>query len=824
MKIFKEHLSGKYNAVIPSPYLAEGDISAGLNVQKAAEGGGWERRQGVTQLNTARVQSGAKIESIHEYLNPKQGDYHLITQVNELLLNSGADEFDILTEAGGTLQTEFGSTLRGVDASDPLEQSTGLGTTLGVAVGSRPGYSCVVGEDFIYADGSGPPIIWGGNNPFCEAFFVWDNSTSAYVDYTHRVVDGRTDTYAVLGNAASDKYYVISKQIANAIYLQFGDTVNTQAVTVTVKAWRSGSWTDVSATDGTGTTQTHDTDGSLSWTAGADTLRVLSGIMGYVYEVSFSGATDAVKIVGCRVGRPAAEITNKWDLVFSFVDGCLIYDGTDYTDELGAVSTESTSTYADISSADATYYIYLKTLEPPTGFGFAIISGKENTANAQVDQIELWTGNAWTPISTNITDETLDPAGDSSFNKTGTIWFDAASVATAQKRTFEGDSVPGYWSRISWDAALSADTQIYTIVYASLPESLPTYKGCFEFFGTLFLWGDPQYPNRLRYSPFDRPDVFSGDASGYTDPIGDASEIKECIQLYDYAVIFKETGVYAMDTDLKIRKVASLVGLGSLKTAHTVEVGIEGMNEEELVSVCIWQDLDGVYMYDAAKPKKVSGPISNYFDPKYPECISENDIRELRAFINPIKNTYHLITGTLELVYNYKTDEWYPPWERYDPLSCAKSVKGIQGRYKLLGGTNTGFIHVLNNSDTDVAPDGTTQAIPHHLTTRSIAVTPDNSSSLLFALRSAWFDVTARSEGNTTIQLYLNENKEPEDSGTIKSLVDTTKTIKRIPLPVSKGNVGSFKYKFSCSSAADELELWAILYTLEAEGEPPISE
>jgi len=72
MKLFKEHFTGQYNGVVPAEYLTEGDISSGKNIQKATEGGGWEQRNGATQLNTTQAESGAAVVSIHEYENPKQ--------------------------------------------------------------------------------------------------------------------------------------------------------------------------------------------------------------------------------------------------------------------------------------------------------------------------------------------------------------------------------------------------------------------------------------------------------------------------------------------------------------------------------------------------------------------------------------------------------------------------------------------------------------------------------------------------------------------------------------------------------------------------------
>ncbi len=818
MKLFKEILNGTHSSSTPPMLLAPGDIAGGKNIRRASSEGGWEPRYGSTKINTAEAESGAVVKSIHEYLNPKQGDYHVITQINGKLLEMSTGYETLLTEGGETLLTESGEELLAPTGGDPLESRPNLGTTLGVTVGAEPGFSAIIGENFIYADGSGPPVIWGGSSPFCIGFVVYDDSEAAYIDYTKRVTDGRTSTYATLGASANDKYYVITELPASAIHLTFGSTVNDNAVTLAVKAWRAGSFTAVSNTvDGTASTQTHDTDGSISWTAStADKMRVLAGIPGFVYEVSFSGALDGVLVTSCKVTQAAATIQNKWDGVFSFVDGALYYDydGTNpiYVDVIGKLSDDTESTYLDLSSAPTGDFLYLKTLQPAIGFGIGVVSGSDNTDAATIDEIAPWTGNAWTAVTTNIVDETKNPAGTKSLSKTGTVWFDAANVSPVpQKRTFQGDPVPGYWYRLSWSAAFSADTKIYSAVYAAYPEELGTYDGVFEFNGALFMWGDKEYPNRLRYSPFDRPSVLNGAASGYTDPVGDASKILSAIQLYDYAIIFKANGVWAIDKELTISRIAAHTGIASPKSAQTIEIGIAGMKRDELVSVCMWQALDGVYMYDAAKPKKISGPVSKYFDPQSSDVIDEAHIRACGSLNDPTTNEYHLlIPDGRELVYNYDDDLWYPVWERDTRLTCGLLARKTAGRYAILGGTPTGFLLNLEDGTTDC---GT--AFTKELLTRSICAVPDKSSTYRFTLRDITLEMSTQTSGSVSVSLYLNHSTLAAVTKSV-SLIDNNKAYHNAGYGFSRPNVEAFQLFFS---SEDWFTLWSLLYELEAAGE-----
>ena len=370
--------------------------------------------------------------------------------------------------------------------------------------------------------------------------------------------------------------------------------------------------------------------------------------------------------------------------------------------------------------------------------------------------IEYWDGDAYVKVS-DLVDKTLDTTGDSSFAHTGVFFFDGSAL-TPRMSTLKGDPIPGYWYRIGWSAALAADTRVYMIVYAPFPDSLPSYDGVVEFKGRAAVWGDPEFPNRLRISAKDRYDCFSGTDSTYTDAFGDMSKILCAINFYNELIVFKENSVWLLEgynpATFGTLKIADTVGLASPKTAHVVEVGYPGMHEDEPLSIAIWEDVDGVYVLDGRKPRKISEPINNYFNPEESDCIPAANIRNLQAHIDPINNEYHLLLPTEELVYNYVSDEWYPPWARAIALKTGINLKGSDNRYYTYGGSSAGWLMRLENDTTDKSISNVDVAIDHSIKTRAISGIQETSTTAEFLLRYVLAEMKARTAGTIVTTLF----------------------------------------------------------------------
>jgi hypothetical protein len=801
LQLFKEMLDGKYDGVTPPTNLPTGWISGGQNVRKVSTRGGWKPRKGFVLHNTTALAGSTAIQSLHQYTHPRNGDAHFLAQCNSSLYDA---------------------------TNDPPDTGTTFGSSVYAAASATSGFSDVVGEHWYYADG-GSVVHWGGDSPYPRAILFWDNSESAYMEVTRDLTDANASTTASFPGAASDKIYVCMSEIAESLTLDL-NTGNSNSVTMTLKSWVAGAWSDRSATDGTASGgKTFSNDGSVTWTRNAtDTMKVICGVMGYWYEISFSGAlSGTITFASIKGAFDPMALTNKWNGVTEWPTGCRFYDQSvpEYQEVLGKVTSESTSLYIDMDAATTSDYIYIKTPEPATGFGFGVVDNYPNSADAQVDLIEYWNGTAWTTCST-LTDETLDDAADSSFNQTGWIWFNAAALTPIPRR-FAGDQIPGYWYRVSWDAALSASTRVYAVTWAPFPKTLPSYDGCIQFKDRLFLWGDPEYPNRLRYSAKGEPDCLCGSDSGYTDAFGDMSEIVACKRFYNELAVFKKNSVWLLEgngpSNFGKLMITDTVGAASPKSVAVSEAGYPAMHKNEVLSVLLWQDTDGVYALDGRKPKKISLPVNQYFNPESSDCISTTNIVILQAFIDKVNCEYHLLVpGSVELVYNYVSDEWYPPFSRNLVPTTGICLRGTDNRFYTYGAVN-GLVLKLETDTSDKSTANADVAITHYIKTRGICAKQDQASTFVFTFRNLYAEVKAQSSGTIVVNTYKDgaTSGTSQSTPTAMSMVNSGYSYAYPFLDISESGCMMMQLYFGAATIDREVEIYSFLYALEVQGVAP---
>ena len=799
-----ERLNGKYDGTTPTTLLPPGGIGGGKSIRKVSQSGGWQPRKGCALHNTTALETGSAVKSLHYYKNPFSADAHFVAQCNSKLLTESA-------------QNKL-----------PPTQDTSYGTTLGVSVGTTPGFSTQVGEWWFYADGSSRPIVWGGTSPRIKGFLVTIDSYVTFSDYSRKVTDGRTDTYGLFPNTAvaTTNVSIYSEERLSGVTLTLGNA-NATASVLTVKAMRSGVLTAVNAlSDGTsvgGATLAQ--SGTISWTASAlDETSSLHGIQGYRYDFTWSVALSVnVQVQHITCTQAAQVMTNKWNGEWNYVSGCKFFDASlgQYIDVLGKISNESTSMYIDLSEATTSDYLYIKTPEAATMFGLGVVDGYGNVSASLVDLIEYWTGSAWATMG-GIVDTTKDSGGTKSFAQTGALHV-AATQYTPHMYKLTRNETPGYWYRLSWAAALSTNVRIYTVFYASLPETLPSYVGCVEFKNRLFLWGDPEYPNRLRYSAREDPFCFSGYDSGYTDAFGAKDLVLCAIKYYNELVVFKANSVWLLEGEdsatFGILKITEKVGLASPKSVQVAEVGFPAMHREEPMTIAIWEDVDGVYVFDGRKTKKESGAIDHYFNPKESQCIAAANIITLQSFNDPINNEYHLLLPAGELVYNYVTAEWYPPWEREIDLTCGVDFTGSDNRKYCYGGSSSGFVMYLETDTSDKSTANADVAIEHSLKTRALSY-EKGERAIVFGLRRILAEFKARSAGSIVTKTY----KDQASSGTTQAIPQAMTLVKSgyniiIPhIEVSIEDCRCIELEFSSNTIDQEMEIYSFSYELGGKG------
>ena len=686
-----------------------------------------------------------------------------------------------------------------------------------------------MGDTWVYCDGAARPLVWGGDNPFPIGFIVIDPD-DVKTDHTRKVIDERSDTEAIVLSSVTSSFMVCSPEIAHEIELELGTSVNTNAAVATVSGWKSGAWSahTTGFSDGTASSgKTLAQNGTLSWTKDtSDTMSVHNGIMGYWYKVTWSATlSNSVTIKRCRIGYEVALLSNKWDGVPNLIVGARFYDG-EYNEVQGKLGTEATSMYVQLSAADSSQMLYIKTPEQATGLGLAMVSDYENTESVLINKIQYWDGDSWEDITT-LDDGTLDITDAKSFSKTGWVYWNGVDYAS-YRRTIPGDDVPGYWYRIRWGGTLNntdTDVRLYYVTYAPFPEVLPTYDGCVEFKERLMLWGDPEYPNRLRYSSVIRYDCFVGPDSGYTDQFGDMQKVLCCVRFFNELVVFKRNSVWFLEgydrfTFGRLR-ISENVGLASPKTALTVEGGSPEMHKNESLSIVVWQDVDGVYALDGRKPVKVSPPVDHYFNPEHDDCIADAYINSLQAYQDKVNNEYHLmVPDGSELVYNFMRNEWFPIWEREIPLICGLTLRGDDNRFHTYGGSSGGLVIRLEHGDNDVDISNVEVPIEHSIVTRAICASQESSTTLEFTLRRLWAEVTAQDIGSIKTTVYKNEQANGTEwrIPTEMSLVNESADYAFPRLDGSFDGCLSVKFEFSANLLDYIINLHTILYEIEARG------
>jgi len=814
MKLFKEPLNGKYDGVTPATLLPAGSVSDGLNMRKVSALGGWKVRKGCTLHNSTTLGANS-ILSLHQYTHPLNDDYHFMAQYNGNLHDATNDP-----PADGTT---FGSSI-----------SSDLSTT-------QPGFSCMVNDQFFYADGS-VPLTWGGDNPYCTGFKIFRTGSATEIhSYTKRVTDGKTTTYASLRDTATDDLYICAPERLSKISIEVGSTVNSETVAMTLYAMRSGSWTDAVGTDGTisgGATIAQDGDITFAKNA-ADEMSLIDNQMGYWYKVEFSAAlTDGTQITSCKVEYDMCEVTNKWNGVFEYPAAVRQYNDTskEYANLTGKVTNESTGTYMQMDGHTTSDWIYIKTIEPIIAVGFAVVDGYENTAVIDIDEIDVWDGDSWTSVGT-LDDRTLD---DSSKTKTlsqsALVSFDRTTVVPC-RGSRPHDSVPGYWYRVGTNGTLDNavdDIRVSSIVVANKPEDLDAVDGVIEFKNRLFMWGEVEYPNRLRYSCVDRPDCFSGSDSGHINQLGDMSKIVAAAHFYHELIIFKANEVWLLEgyspATFGPAKVCETIGCCSPKTVQVIETGFPSIKTDEPMSIAIWMDTDGIYVFDGRKPKKVSGPVNHFFDTEYSTAIEATKLDNCQSFVDRLKNEYHLIVpysatqAGFELVYNYVSDEFYPKWTRQIDLVTGLIFRGTDNRYYVYGGSRGGLVMKLEDDTSDKTTSDVDQGINHSIKTRAISAEQGMTTTMRFTFRGVHIEAVARTSP-TTKTIACNFFKDLATSGTALTkpdMMDLTNAGYDLVLPklsASHENCGTFQLEFSVTEDDLELEVHSFLYAVDARGE-----
>jgi len=249
------------------------------------------------------------------------------------------------------------------------------------------------------------------------------------------------------------------------------------------------------------------------------------------------------------------------------------------------------------------------------------------------------------------------------------------------------------------------------------------------------------------------------------------------------------------------------------------------MHSDEPLSIVLWEDTDGIYMFDGRKPLKVSPPIDHFFNVEYSTAIEASKINNCQAFIDRLNNEYHFLVpysasqDAIELIYNYVTDEWYPPWKRRCGGANAYLVTGLgfrgtDDRVYTYAANDSGKIYRLETDTSDKNNSEEDVAIEHFLKTRAIAAEQELGPIVKFNLRCIWPELKTRKNGDIVVSIYKNQAIDPDDTESL-SMASSGYNITNPNMDLSMSDCTCFQAKLSLDEVDQEMEIYAITYELE---------
>jgi hypothetical protein len=594
----------------------------------------------------------------------------------------------------------------------------------------KPASWAVIEDQLIFANGVDRHQIYGGNSSYVHRAVVYTGTTAITTqdvveegfDYSDEVkIDDTTKTVILDGlGTDADNYLAIMTPVPAVsftfdIYLPNANDVPLSAIEY---AKTDNTWADVSGLSDTtvsGTT-TMAVDGTVSFTAPTDIKpTMLYGQNGYWYKLKFEGgALDSeVEINTITFNSAWTNLVNKWDGVTT--------DPAEVWVEFTAANEWSKYSAAavDIGSLPASRRIVLFCPDPIDGI-YTDVGETPNSEAVTISTIKYWDGDSFASVGT-FNDGTNN--GTNTMANSGWITF---PKQTAHPHQFQSDAFYAYVYEITISAtALSADMNVGFEVrpYYDITE---WGKG-----NTCCAWKErvtatfTEYPNLVFISGKSDPQIFNGDDYGVVE-VGDGRQHEvNCMRAFyqNLLVWQEEKGIeggcltmiqgYSAATFGKFI-ISTRVGCMNSKSAIVIDgITVSTQTDEQIKTIAFWLSRYGICATDGHTVWTISDPIQNYFD-----STDSNSIRlgyEDKMWLK-YDSTFQilrigLVTGSSAtvpntfLVYDLVDHAWYTDTLGQE-LLCMEETEAGSGDDIILqigGGTDDGFIYLLNSGQNDVS-------------------------------------------------------------------------------------------------------------------------
>jgi len=505
-------------------------------------------------------------------------------------------------------------------------------------------------------------------------------------------------------------------------------TANTTAGTAKVYLWDAAAWLSVTSfVDGTAVsgkplaqtgTMTFDDTVATAKIKNVDTTFI------YWYRVQFSSATGidlTTAISQVTLDTAMQQVKDIWDGIVR-----TIMFGREYTGTVGGTDItlnvfndnyliSDASTYHQMNAFPTTKELIVRFAERTTGILVHMIPGYVNTTATTV-KIEYWNGTAWTSVGA--IDDNSAVLG-ASFGKSGFITWNSPDEALEFKSAESNEAI--LWSyRISFSDALAAvDTRLYYIAAIPAQKTIKDYAFPLLWQDRLLLCRNTsRNRNSIKvssagtFSAFngtDSVDLFFGDEDDVVTGGSLVNRFGSVIS--ETLIICKHSETWIVDGNspqtYRQYQVSGSYGCTSPMTFKVCDTGFEiapGINKH----IVIWLSASGPVMYDQNAIMPIVDDIKNYFEEWRSEYINVSMIDKFHAFYDSRNREYHLMIATgssttlnVELVFDLYRRKWFKINRGTDrALQMGFEALDSRGNMFIYGGTDTGFLHRLENGYT----------------------------------------------------------------------------------------------------------------------------
>jgi hypothetical protein len=277
-------------------------------------------------------------------------------------------------------------------------------------------------------------------------------------------------------------------------------------------------------------------------------LKPIDGLYQYHYKVVITNVDATTTVSMVTIDADFQQLKDIWSGQYSTIGAFQVFKSNgfnDYSTNVFEDSFDSTNsaTYADISSLPAlssNAYAVVGFTQRISALAIGMVGGKSNT-NASIAQYDYWDGNSW--VDLNADDQTvtegkawgrsgmvswIPPGRAAEFKQTlgGIAWlldidigniFSSGGVSnllTPSGPEIPTSSIDLYYYRISFSAALSANTWVYSIQGIPAQMDVRGYNHSLHHQNRLLLFGnEDSEPNSWIASARNTSQVFNGDDS-----------------------------------------------------------------------------------------------------------------------------------------------------------------------------------------------------------------------------------------------------------------------------------------------------------------------